>query len=73
MDFVLDAGHENVTVALDILGEVVEVCYLDSEGARGASSLPDNFSLPINPISINLDMEKARPFLLSLLEGQEAD
>jgi FtsP/CotA-like multicopper oxidase with cupredoxin domain len=69
MDLVLDVGHEDVAVALDILGDIVEVCYLDREGAKGASSLPDNFALPINPISINLDMEKAKTILVTIAGG----
>ena len=60
MDMVLDAASEDVAVALDLFGEIVEVCYLDRVGAKGAATLPDNFALPTNPISINLDLEKTR-------------
>ena len=60
VDLVLDAGREDGAVALDIFGDVVEVCYLEREGKAGTSTLPDNFALPINPIPVNLDMEKAR-------------
>ena len=60
VDLVLDAGREDGAVALDLFGEVVEVCYLEREGKAAASMLPDNFSLPINPIPVNPDMERAR-------------
>ena len=69
MDLVLDGVSEDVAVALDLFGEVVEVCYLDREGARGAGTLPDNFALPINPIPVNLDMEKARTIPLVISGG----
>ena len=60
VDLVLDAGREDVAVALEISGDIVEVCYLEREGSAGNDTLPDNFSLPINSISNNLDTEKAR-------------
>ena len=69
VDLVLDAGREDVAVALDISGDIVEVCYLEREGRAGSDTLPDNFSLPINPISINLDMEKARTIPVVIAGG----
>jgi FtsP/CotA-like multicopper oxidase with cupredoxin domain len=60
MDLVLDAGGDNVTMALDISGDIVEVCYLEREGGVGDALLPDNFALPINPITVNVDVAKAR-------------
>ncbi len=60
MDLVLDAGTENISIALDLFEDLVELCYLEREGEASAEILPDNFALPINPISSNLDMEKAR-------------
>ena len=68
-DLLLDAGREDVAVALDIFGDIVEVCYLEREGKSGASMLPDNFALPINPISANLDMEKARTIPVVMAGG----
>lgn len=69
VDLVLDAGRENVAVALDISGDIVEVCYLEREGGPGSDALPDNFSLPINPIPVNLDLEKARTILVVIAGG----
>ena len=60
VDLVLDVGGDDVAIALDISGDIVEVCYLEREGGSGDTALPDNFSLPINPIAVILDMEKAR-------------
>ena len=69
VDLVLDAGQEDVAVALDIFGEIVEVCYLEREGTAGAGTLPDNFALPINPIPVNPDLEKARTIPVSVAGG----
>lgn len=69
MDLVLDAGREDVAVALDVFGDVVEVCYLEREGRPSADTLPDNFALPINPISLNLDVEKARTIPVTIAGG----
>ncbi len=69
VDFVLDAGREAVAIALEISGDIVEVCYLEREGEPGSDVLPDNFSLPINPISINLDTEKARTIPVVIAGG----
>ena len=69
MDLVLDAGQEDVAVALDIFGDIVEICYLEREGGPGNDTLPDNFALPINPIAINLDMEKAKSIPVVIAGG----
>lgn len=60
MDLVLDAGGDSVTMALDISGDIVEVCYLEREGGVGDAVLPDNFALPINPLGVNVDLAKAK-------------
>jgi FtsP/CotA-like multicopper oxidase with cupredoxin domain len=60
VDLVLDAGKENVSMALDLFEDIIEICYLNREGKASASVLADNFALPPNPISKNLDIEKAR-------------
>ena len=60
MDLVLDAGEDNVTMALDISGDIAEVCYLEREGGAGDAVLPDNFALPINPLGVNVDVAKAK-------------
>ncbi len=71
VDLVLDAGRENVAVALEISGDIVEVCYLEREGSAGNDTLPDNFSLPINPIPANLDMEKGKDHPRRHCRGRE--
>ena len=60
LDLVLDVGRDNVAMALDVSGDLVEVCYLEREGVDGDVALPDNFALPINPITVNVDLAKAR-------------
>jgi FtsP/CotA-like multicopper oxidase with cupredoxin domain len=69
VDLVLDAGLEDMTVALEISGDIVEICYLERAGGLGSDTLPDNFSLPINPIPVNLDMEKARTIPVVIAGG----
>lgn len=60
IDLVLDAGGGDAVMALDISGDIVEVCYLEREGAAGDAVLEDNFALPINPIAVNIDVAQAR-------------
>ena len=69
MDLVLDSGNENVSVALDLFEDIVEICYLDRGGAKTASILADNFALPGNPISKNLDLEKVKTIPVVLAGG----
>lgn len=69
MDLVLDAGDENVAIALDVSGDIVEVCYLEREGGAGDATLPDNFALPINPITVNVDAVKARTIPVAIAGG----
>ncbi len=69
VDLVLDGGVETVAVALDIAGDIVEVCYLEREGGPGSDTLPDNFALPLNPIPTSLDMEKARTIPVVIAGG----
>jgi FtsP/CotA-like multicopper oxidase with cupredoxin domain len=69
VDVVLDAGAADVAVAVDVAGEIVEVCYLERAGGAGDDTLPDNFALPINPISITPDMAKAKTFPVVIAGG----
>lgn len=69
IDLVLDAGGSDAVVALDISGDIVEVCYLDREGEAGIAALEDNFALPINPISVNVDVAKARTIPVVIAGG----
>jgi FtsP/CotA-like multicopper oxidase with cupredoxin domain len=69
MDLVLDVGGDNVAIALDISGDIVEVCYLEREGGAGGAALPDNFALPINPIPVNVDLVKAKTIPIIVAGG----
>ncbi len=69
VDLVLDGRAEAVAVALDIAGDIVEVCYLERQGEPGSDTLPDNFALPPNPIPASLDMEKARTIPVVIAGG----
>ncbi len=60
MDLVLDSGNDSSAIVLDLFEDSVEICYLDRQGASAVSTLAENFSLPANPVSTNLDIEKAR-------------
>ncbi len=69
-DLLVEEGEESLTLAVNLFEDVIEAAYLDRTGPREEVALPDNFTLPPNPISSRLDMAKARtvPFLL---EGGE--
>jgi FtsP/CotA-like multicopper oxidase with cupredoxin domain len=69
-DLLLGEGEESVTLAINVFDDLIEAAYLDRKGASATTALPDNFALPPNPISTDLDMAKARtvPFIL---EGGE--
>jgi FtsP/CotA-like multicopper oxidase with cupredoxin domain len=56
-------------MALDISGDIVEVCYLEREGGPGDAALEDNFALPINPITVNVDVAKARTIPVLIAGG----
>lgn len=51
-DLLLPEGEEDVTVALDLFEDVVELAYLRREGKPGSTPLDDNFNFPANPISL---------------------
>ncbi len=69
-DLLVEEGKESLTLAINLFEDVIEAAYLDRKGAPAQTALPDNFTLPPNPISAKLDMATARtvPFLL---EGGE--
>jgi FtsP/CotA-like multicopper oxidase with cupredoxin domain len=51
-DLLLPEGDEDVTVALDLFEDVVELAHLFRTGEAGAATLPDNFRLPANPVPL---------------------
>jgi FtsP/CotA-like multicopper oxidase with cupredoxin domain len=69
IDLVFDVGGDDAVMALDISGDIVEVCYLEREGETGDAALKDNFALPINPITVNVDMAKARTIPVVIAGG----
>jgi FtsP/CotA-like multicopper oxidase with cupredoxin domain len=69
-DLLIEEGDEDVTVALDLFEDIVEVFYLDRGSAAEPIVLPDNFRLPANPISANLDLAAAKTAPL-IIEGGE--
>ncbi len=69
IDLVFDVGGDDAVMALDISGDIVEVCYLEREGGAGAAALEDNFALRINPITVNLDLVKARTIPVVIAGG----
>lgn len=69
LDLVVDSGSGDAVLALDISGDIVEVCYFEREGVGGDGALPDNFALPINPIPVNVDLAKARTIPVVIAGG----
>jgi FtsP/CotA-like multicopper oxidase with cupredoxin domain len=69
IDLVFDVGGDDAVMALEVSGDIVEVCYLEREGGNGDAALEDNFALPINPIAVNVDVAKARTIPVVLAGG----
>jgi FtsP/CotA-like multicopper oxidase with cupredoxin domain len=64
-DLLLAESEDDVTLALDLFEDVVEIAYLVRTG-EGKVSLPPEFTLPLNPIATDLDPKAARtlPFVI---------
>jgi FtsP/CotA-like multicopper oxidase with cupredoxin domain len=69
MDLILDVGGDDAVMALDVSSDIVEVCYLERESGNGGAVLEENFALPINPITTNVDMGKARTIPVVIAGG----
>jgi FtsP/CotA-like multicopper oxidase with cupredoxin domain len=67
-DVLVTEGDDDVTMALDLFEDVVELGYLRRTGESGKSNLPDNFAFPPNPISRTLSLESAKQVPL-IIEG----
>jgi FtsP/CotA-like multicopper oxidase with cupredoxin domain len=69
-DLLVWESEETLTLAVNLFEDVIEAAYLNRTGAPAEVVLPDNFSLPANPVPMTFDMAKARtvPFIL---EGGE--
>ena len=68
-DLVLDTGSENVSMALDLFEDIVEVCYLDREGSAADSVLAYNFALPPNPVTGAINSKNARAIPIVIAGG----
>lgn len=64
-DLLLGETEDEVTLALDLFEDVVEIAYLSRTG-EGKTSLPADFMLPLNPLSSDIDIKSARtlPFII---------
>src|SRR5262249_54639087 len=69
-DLLIEEGDEDITVALDLFEDIVEAFYITRPGEPQKTALPDNFALPPNPISRNLDLAAANIAPL-VIEGGE--
>ena len=69
-DLLIEEGEADITVALDLFEDVVEVFHIARTVEAPPIALPDNFALPPNPISRNLDLEAAKTVAL-VIEGGE--
>jgi len=70
-DLLVGEGEETLTLAVNLFEDIIEAAYLDRKGASQPVALPDNFALPPNPISTDLDLDKARTVPLTLEGGEK--
>jgi FtsP/CotA-like multicopper oxidase with cupredoxin domain len=70
-DLLVGEGEETLTLAVNLFEDIIEAAHLDREGASTPVVLPDNFTLPPNPISTRLDIKKARTVPLTLAGGEK--
>jgi FtsP/CotA-like multicopper oxidase with cupredoxin domain len=70
-DLLVGEGEETLTIALNLLEDIIEATYLDRQGPNTPVDLPDNFSLPPNPISTALDIDTAQTVPFTLEGGEK--
>lgn len=68
-DLLLSDMKAQVVVALDLFEDIVEIGYLDAVGLPVPHEIPDNFMLPLNPISILGDISTAREIPIVIAGG----
>jgi FtsP/CotA-like multicopper oxidase with cupredoxin domain len=68
-DVLLNEITDQVTIALDLFEDVVEIGYLEPAGVATPHELPDNFSLPANPLAILGDITTARHIPIIIAGG----
>ncbi len=66
-DLLIADSEDEVTLALDLFEDVVEIAYLVRTG-EGTANLPADFMLPLNPLPIDIDLKAARSLPL-IIEG----
>jgi FtsP/CotA-like multicopper oxidase with cupredoxin domain len=83
-DLFLGDSEDEVTLALDLFEDVVEIAYLVRTGTT-TTSLPADFALPLNPLPTEVDLKSARtlPFVIeggakgglksALFQGEKLD
>jgi FtsP/CotA-like multicopper oxidase with cupredoxin domain len=69
VDLLITEMKGEVTIALDLFEDVVELGYLDGVGADVPHDLPDNFMLPANPLPVLGDLAKAREIPIVIAGG----
>jgi FtsP/CotA-like multicopper oxidase with cupredoxin domain len=69
VDLLLTDMKSQITIALDLFEDVVEVGYLDPAGAEVPHELADNFVLPANPIASVGDITTARQIVVTIAGG----
>ncbi len=68
-DLLLSDMKAQVVVALELFEDIVEIGYLDGVGQQAPHELPDNFSLPANPLSVLGDLVLARQIPIVIAGG----
>jgi FtsP/CotA-like multicopper oxidase with cupredoxin domain len=67
-DLLIEGGEDDVTVALDLFEDLVEIAYLIRSGESGKAALPDGYMLPDNPVASFAGQSHARHVPL-IIEG----
>jgi FtsP/CotA-like multicopper oxidase with cupredoxin domain len=68
-DVLLNDFTDQVTLALDLLEDVVEIGYLEPMGLAIPHELPDNFALPANPLAVLGELSTARHIPITIAGG----
>lgn len=70
-DLLVSEGEESVTLALNLFEDIIEAAYLNRTGLSTTVPVPDNFTLPPNPVSTAFDAAKARTVPFTLEGGEK--
>jgi FtsP/CotA-like multicopper oxidase with cupredoxin domain len=69
VDLLLMDMKKQVTIALDLFEDIVELGYLEAEGPDTPHDLAENFALPANPIPPLGDLTAARQIIITIAGG----